>query len=156
MDFLNSYAFEQMAREYNLKYNTATALSKKDDEIYLKVKNDFEKICRLFYILKNYFSRLAAKSCKLNNIFKDFDNWIRETQILFGDGLKIENINKSINHKQCAIMFIELLDDFIYYIDSNSENKSALENSEKVVFFQKARQLYIDFFKIIKNFYMNI
>ena len=156
MDFLNSYAFEQMAREYNLKYNTAQALNKKDDEIYLKVKINFEKICRLFYMLKNCFYNIARRNYKLGDVFNEFDSWIKEAQILFENNLDVKETKEKINHKECAIIFIELLNEYIYYLDNSNGNDKCIQNSEKLIFFEKTKQLYIDFFKIIKKFYMNI
>ena len=156
MNFLNSYAFEQMAREYHAKYNVTQTLNKKDDEIWLKVKNNFEEICRLFCMLKNSFFRYSRRIFKLNELFQNFDNWTKEAKSLFENNLSVENCNQSINHQKCAIIFIDLLNDYIYIIDNICTKKDYAGSGEKYIFFEKAKQLYIEFFKIIKNFYKSI
>lgn len=152
MNFLNSYAFEQMAREYNARYGTAYALNKKDDKIVLKVKQDFETICRLFCMLKNSFKN--NKSTR--KLFDDFDKWIKRADDLFDSNFCSINTSKQIKHKECAILFIELLNNFIYYIDNIEVAKELEKDLLKVGFCEKSKDLYISFFEIIKNFYMNI
>ena len=205
MDFLNSYAFEQMAREYHAKYNVAQALNKKDDEVKLKVKNNFEKICRLFCMIKNSFVKTLAKSnfardCSessykknrpsvenrslfsnfsflgrlkhihngthevfeekisvgLREVFESFDEWTKEANVLFENGLNCECVEQKTTHKECAVIFIDLLNDYIYYIETINRQINAVNNSESKLFFEKSKQLYIYFFKIIKNFYRSI
>lgn len=156
MDFLNSYAFEQMAREYHAKYNVAQTLNKKDDEIWLKVKINFEEICRLFCMLKNSFTRQTVRNYRLNEVFQNFDKWAKEAKILFENNLNVENSKENINHQKCAIIFIDLLNDYIHIIDNICTSKNYVLSGEKYIFFEKAKQLYMKFFKIIKNFYMNI
>lgn len=152
MNFLNSYAFEQMAREYYAKYGKTYALNKKDDKIILKVKNDFEIIYRLFCMLKNTFKYKQS----LTNVFKSIEGWIQDACKLINDDVLRIHTNKQIKHKECAVIFIDLLNSFVDYINNIEETKQLENGRLEVGFCEKVRVLYIKFFEIIKNFYINL
>ena len=168
-NFLNTYAFEQMAREYNARYNKATlfSLEKKDEEIKLKVKRDFEKFSHLFYMLKQAFKQSAYK---FSQLFMDFEKWKAEVGELF-KGETMEDVYKTptyITHKVCAIELMEVVDSFMRtfrgmvlvesFIDDSSNLNYSLQgrNNDKLMFANKACRLYIKAVEIIKDFYNNI
>ena len=170
-NFLTTCAFEQMAREYNAKYNRATlfSLNNKDEEIKLKVKKDFEKFSHLFYLLQQAFKQSAYK---FNRVFLQFEEWQEDAKRLFEVEITIQkdNIPKYITHKFCAIELMELMVSFVKTFggfvieeDFTSNNKGAglyKANANEQRYdnetIKKACSLYIKAIEIIRDFYNNI
>lgn len=170
-NFLNTYAFEQMAREYNAKYNKAVlfSLNNKDEEIKLKVKKDFEKFSHLFYLLKEAFRQSAYK---FKMVYVQFEKWQEEAKELFEVEIDIykDNIPKYITHKFCAIELMDLMLNFITTFgnfickEDFSINNNDTEIHKKIVnekkydneIMKNACNLYIKAIEIIKDFYNKI
>lgn len=120
MDFLDSNAFEQMAREYNKKYanNSISVLSSKNSFIRDEIKGLFCCALSLLENLKIGFKRYS----KFNNFFNKaeiFKNDLRDFfKVNFCEELecKIDSTVNQINHKYCAI---NMLDTYINIFDFN-------------------------------------
>ena len=98
-EFLSGKAFEQMAREYNAKYNSANVLSNSNEQInndvnqnfnfqttdkekeILDIENILEKISSLFLFTKTHIKRLGV------NNFNKWGNFYY---------IKLEEIEKKI------------------------------------------------------------
>ena len=110
-NFLNSYAFEQMAKEYSRKYslNSVDILKlKKDDKLLLKVDNIFNKVFRLFYLLEKCF----AKNIKFRNLFLDIEKFKEDFLTCYKSMYEKEFNTLSckslgvVNHKICANLML--------------------------------------------------
>lgn len=170
-NFLNSYAFEQMAREYNARYNKATLFctNQKDEEIKLKVKNDFEKFSHLFYMLKNAFKQSLYK---FDDVFKNFKEWQKEVS----EFLNIDNIktNKSlpnhITHKLCALELMDIIQSFVSTVGNfvcdnaidknndiaNTQSFEKRQHDDSNGFIKASCKLYLKAINIVKMFYERI
>lgn len=93
-EFLSGSAFEQMAREYNLKYNNASALqsnavskalnfTKEKEKNNLEVEKTFNEISSLLFFTKKHIERIGIVNfnkwgnfyfVKLNELEKKFKN----------------------------------------------------------------------------------
>lgn len=135
-NFLNSYAFEQMVREYNQKYGSekATVLNKKEDEkLKLKVTNTFDKVFHLFYLLKigfkqnskfkQFFIEEERLETELKSCYKNlFESEFKEKEFL--------NKEKFVNHK---IFTNEMLEVFYLCFEiekERTENFLAIDYKE--------------------------
>ena len=71
-DFLSGSAFEQMAREYNAKYNVANVLQsgtiqnngllKDKEKVVKEIEDIFNEISSLFLFTRKYIGRLGVNS----------------------------------------------------------------------------------------------
>lgn len=140
-DFLNSYAFEQMAREYNRKYSSRrvdTLSLKKDDELLLKVENIFNKVFRLFYLLKKEF----RFDKRFKELFLEFDclkqESVQKYSLLFNKSFNFSYLgyNKNVNSKVCICLLLEIFNEIFDYDNSllnNIFNKIIEEKNDLIL-----------------------
>lgn len=162
-NFLNSYAFEQMTKEYNKKYNcnqSVETLNKKEDgRTKLKVKNTFDKVFHLFYLLHIRFGkeiRFKDFFVKANDLKKD----IKDFYISIYNKEYIEepiiNEDKNINHKLCVN---KMLDTYSCFFDILSEEIKKVflgEIGQDNAFFEGFSYIFDKFTKVLKIFYLEI
>lgn len=162
-NFLNSYAFEQMTKEYNKKYNinqSVEVLNKKEDErLMLKVQNAFDKVFHLFYLLQIRFGnepRFNTFFCGVKELKKDIKDFYISIYNKQYTECNIKNNNININHKVCANKLLEV---YICFFEINScvlkdifFNKIGQDNA----FFEGFSYIFSKFTKVIKNFYTEI
>ncbi|MBQ9792472.1 MAG: hypothetical protein IJW32_01830 [Clostridia bacterium] len=162
-NFLNSYAFEQMTKEYNKKYNYnqgVEVLNKKEDErTMLKVKNAFDRVFHLFYLLNIRFGkeiRFKDFFVNVNDLKKD----IKDFYITIYNKEYIEesiiNNDKNINHKLCAN---KMLDTYSCFFDILSEEYKKVfldKTGHDNAFFEGFSYIFGKFTKVLKIFYLEI
>ena len=161
-NFLNSYAFEQMAKEYNQKYglNNVGVLTKKEDERFLlKVENAFDKVFHLFYLLKMRFGReerfkvffKKADILKINirNFFKS--NFNKE-YIQKDNSLYIDNV-KGINYRLCGLEILGVFESFFDLTQIGLNNKKDYLNDDFGSFKGEIIGICKELIKILKDFY---
>ncbi len=127
-NFLNSFAFEQMVREYHKRYSGSivNALQiNKGEGLLLKVENIFNKVFRLFYL----FDRNFKCDKNFNDFFKFKDKFViklkEDFKNCFGKDY-ISNFNfqenEKLNHKICINLILEIFKDIlhinIYYLSN--------------------------------------
>lgn len=130
MDFLNSNAFEKMAREYNRKYSNKTVgvLSNENDILVNGTRNMFCNILNFLGYLEHTFKRYKqfnnffAKSDILKNDLKDF------YKNNFNENLTVnwEENRKVVNHKFCALSMLNT------YIDVFKLNIDVIQEIDKI------------------------
>lgn len=136
-NFLNSFAFEQMVREYNKKYSGGfvnVLQINKGEELLLKVENIFNKVFRLFYLLdKNFKGKIylneffKIKESFIANLKRDFKNCFSKD---FIPDFNFQTDSK-LNHKICVNLMLEIFKD-ILHINScyiNSGLKESIYNN---------------------------
>lgn len=166
-EFLNSFAFEQMVREYNKRYgiNKVETLSLLNDEYFekeiTKIYDDvfnllglLENAFRGNFNLKKYFEgvnelKLEAKQTYKNLFFKEYNQ------------NKDNGFNKNINHKICVIEMINIIKN-IFVIEKKFIDKIFLSNDtninkEKDMFlFKDLQKIFEKIIKSFKDFYAKI
>ena len=162
-DFLNSYAFEQMAKEYNQKYglNSVAVLSKKEDERFLlKVENAFDKVFHLFYLFKVGFGGQE----RFNNFFMEIEKLNNEMNLFFKKAFNKEYINKNnlyiynkyINHKVCELEILGVFDRFLSLLQISKSDKEMAINGLFEGFWAQMIGFYKKIINLLKDFYVLI
>lgn len=161
-NFLNSYAFEQMAKEYNQKYglNNVGVLTKKEDERFLlKVENAFDKVFHLFYLLKMRFGReerFKAFFEKVDilkiNIRSFFKNNFNKEYIQKDSSLYIDNI-KGINYRLCGLEILGVFESFFELTQTGVNNEKKYLSGNFGLFKGEIVGIYKELIKILKDFY---
>lgn len=162
-DFLNSYAFEQMAKAYNQKYGVheVGVLTKKEDERFLlKVENAFDKVFHLFYLLKMRFGRdvrfknLFEQTNILKiNIKQTFKYCFNKEYIEKDNTLYIDNI-KSINYKSCGLEILAVFESFFDLLQIVERGEKNCLNGDLNPFWGKINGIFKEMLKILKDFYI--
>lgn len=165
--FLNSFAFEQMAREYNKKYgeNKIKTLSLINDEYFEKdVTKVFDKVFCLFDLLKNVFK----SNFNLTNFFKDVENLKSELKqtyknLFFKEYNQEEkgSFKKNINHKLCSIEMLDIIQNIFLtekmFVDKIFLSNEDEEQKEKDLFlFKDLQKIFEKIIKSFKDFYCKI
>ena len=164
--FLNSFAFEQMVREYNNKYgnNQIKALTILNEDVFAQeVANIFNRVSCLFDALKNFF----GLNLRLKSFFIDVENLKEEFKQVYKNLFLKEyeedflNSKHNINHKYCSIEMLDVLKS-IYkfqnmFIDKTFlNNKSDIDKEKDVFLFKDLQKTFEKIINSFKDFYVKI
>lgn len=161
-NFLNSYAFEQMVKEYNKKYLANTVLvqtKKEDEELLLKVQNAFDKVFHLFYLLKtgfdkqvrfkSFFEQLEGLKKYMLGCYKDIFN---KEYIIGTYNIEVKNIN----HKLCANKMLDIFEQFFNICVYVGNGKFEGKNEKNLLIKESFFSIFEKFTKLLKVFYKEI
>lgn len=165
--FLNSFAFEQMAREYNKKYgeNKIKTLTLLNDEYFEKEIIDvLDKTFCLFDLLNSTFK----SNFNLKSFFEEVEYLKKEAEqtyknLFLKDYVQNQNlyIGININHKICAgEMFLIIKNLFLIenkFIDKMFLSNQSCEQKEKdILLFKDLQKLFEKIINSFKDFYNKI
>lgn len=172
-NFLNSYAFEQMTKEYNKKYcqNKVSSLNiKKDEKLLLKVTNTFDKVFHLFYL----FSKNFSNNKKFKLFFEEWESlkgYINEINLYIYNKEYIikdfANFDNKFNHKICSLKVFDVYNDIFcilndlqkdFFDNKNEKNFICKDDLQKenIAIFNYFLTFFDKFNKLLKIFYLEI
>jgi len=155
--FFDTNRFEEMAREYSKKYNTASVLSKDkiDEGLEENVKGAFSKAFCLFYMLeKNMQGEKSIPrevGMKIKQMCGDMGDFLKR---YFGDENDLVSFEKCgvITNKSCVFALLDMTKAFFDIFESlGQEDREGEAN-----ICRELKMILFGILDVVKKFYVHI